>query len=65
MRITADTSRCVGAGMCVLTAPALFDQDEDDGTVVVLDPAPPPAVQPAARRAVRSCPSGALSIEEH
>ncbi|WP_143116265.1 ferredoxin [Lentzea xinjiangensis] len=34
MRIFADTGKCVGAGQCVLTEPALFDQSEDDGTII-------------------------------
>ncbi|MER7988813.1 ferredoxin [Streptomyces noursei] len=60
MRITVDTGRCVGAGQCVLTAPDLFDQD-DDGLVTVLDPAAgAPAV--AAREAAVLCPSGAISV---
>lgn len=39
MHITADRERCVGAGQCVLAAPAVFDQD-DDGLVapLTLDP---------------------------
>ncbi|WP_169949758.1 ferredoxin [Microbispora sp. H11081] len=64
MKIKADTGRCVGAGMCALTLPEVFDQSEDDGTVVVLDPGPPTALGPAVRRAVQLCPSGALSVEE-
>ncbi|MGY0055365.1 ferredoxin [Streptomyces sp. LZ34] len=62
MRINADTERCVGAGQCVLAAPALFDQD-DDGTVMVLaEPAPP--TKDAAREAAHLCPSGAITLEE-
>jgi ferredoxin len=64
VKIKADTDRCVGAGMCVLTAPDLFDQSEDEGTVVLLDPEPPASREGAVRRAVQLCPSGALSIEE-
>ncbi|AWS45016.1 ferredoxin [Streptosporangium sp. 'caverna'] len=61
MKIKADTEICIGAGMCVLTAPEVFDQSEDDGTVVLLDSDPPAAQEAAVRRAVQLCPSGALS----
>ncbi|MGW5121613.1 ferredoxin, partial [Streptomyces noursei] len=54
MRITVDTGRCVGAGQCVLTAPDLFDQD-DDGLVTVLDPT---AGASAAWAASRCCGPG-------
>ncbi|MCZ9347247.1 ferredoxin, partial [Streptomyces sp. TRM76130] len=37
MKINVDRSRCVGAGQCVLTAPALFDQGEEDGLVEVVE----------------------------
>ncbi|AKA08008.1 MULTISPECIES: ferredoxin [Streptomyces] len=60
MRITVDTGRCVGAGQCVLTAPDLFDQD-DDGLVTVLDPTAG-ASAGAAREAAALCPSGAISV---
>jgi ferredoxin len=65
MRIVADTSRCAGAGQCVLTDPALFDQREDDGTVIVLTPEPASDQQVSrARQAVHICPSQALSLRE-
>ena len=65
MRIVADTSRCAGAGQCVLTDPALFDQSEDDGTVIVLNPEPVDARQETrARQAVHICPNQALSLRE-
>jgi ferredoxin len=62
MLINADRERCIGAGMCVLTAPGAFDQSEEDGLVLLLDPEPSAAAEAAVRRAVQVCPSGALSI---
>ncbi|WSC90482.1 (4Fe-4S)-binding protein [Streptosporangium sp. NBC_01639] len=62
MKITADTEVCIGAGMCALTAPEVFDQSEEEGTVVVLDGEPPASSEAAVRRAVQLCPSGALSV---
>ncbi|KDQ65955.1 ferredoxin [Streptomyces halstedii] len=65
MRIQADTERCVGAGMCALTAPDLFDQSDEDGTVVLLSDGPRgPDADAAAREAVERCPSGALTLTE-
>ncbi|GAA4224580.1 ferredoxin [Streptosporangium album] len=62
MKITADTDVCIGAGMCALTVPEVFDQSEEEGTVVVLDGEPPASLEAAVRRAVQLCPSGALSV---
>jgi ferredoxin len=62
MRIVADTSRCVGAGQCVLTDPAVFDQSDDDGTVLLLTEHVDEAQLPAVREAVQICPSQALSL---
>ena len=59
VRVTADRDVCIGAGMCVLTAPAVFDQTED-GLVEVLVDAPEEADAAAVRAAVTLCPSGAL-----
>ena len=61
LRVHADRDVCIGAGMCVLAAGAVFDQD-DDGIVVVLDEMPDDG--PAVRKAVANCPSGALSALE-
>ena len=62
MKIKADTAVCIGSGMCALTVPEVFDQSEDDGTVVLLVVEPSPSQEAAVRRAVQLCPSGALSI---
>jgi ferredoxin len=62
MRVTADREVCIGAGMCVLTAPEVFDQD-DDGLVKLLH-ADPGSHEDAAREAARLCPSGAVQIAE-
>ena len=63
MRIAANADRCVGAGQCVLTEPAVFDQD-DDGIVVLLTDHPDAETGERARRATEVCPSQALSIVE-
>ena len=36
VRVIADRDRCIGAGQCVLSAPDVFDQSDDDGRVVIL-----------------------------
>lgn len=61
-RVEADRSRCCGSGMCTLTVPAVFDQDDADGLVVVLDPAPPRDLHEAVRDAVALCPASAISF---
>ncbi|MFE9403337.1 ferredoxin [Streptomyces sp. NPDC006530] len=63
MRVSADRDVCVGAGLCALTAPDVFDQD-DDGIVDVLTPEPEPSQRRAARQAGGLCPSGAVRIAE-
>ena len=63
MRVTADRSVCVGAGLCALTAPEVFDQD-DDGLVVVLRAEPGSDNQATAREAGNICPSGAVRIAD-
>jgi ferredoxin len=62
MKINVDRSRCVGAGQCVLTAPALFDQGEEDGLVEVLDAEPDDTQAAAARMAASVCPSGTITL---
>ncbi|HEY8243201.1 MAG: ferredoxin [Vicinamibacteria bacterium] len=55
--------KCIGAGQCVLSAPAVFDQD-DDGIVVLRDATPPPSEHEAVRKAARLCPAVAIFIDE-
>jgi ferredoxin len=62
MRITADRERCIGAGQCVLTDPEMFDQSEEDNTVILLAEQVRSEQLDRVRFAVRICPSGALSI---
>ena len=64
MRIVVDVERCRGAGLCALTAPKVFDQDEEDGTVVVLDDEPPRELHQVVSMAARLCPNSVIRLEE-
>ncbi|WP_327139162.1 ferredoxin [Nocardia sp. NBC_01327] len=64
MRVTADRNICIGAGLCALTAPAVFDQDDDEGLVIVRDAHPDNMTEPAVREALNICPSGAIAFTE-
>jgi ferredoxin len=59
VRVAANRDVCIGAGLCLLAAPAVFDQD-DEGIVVLLTEDVPPDQAAAASLAVDRCPSGAL-----
>ncbi|WP_261555736.1 MULTISPECIES: ferredoxin [Frankia] len=66
MRIVADRDRCIGAGNCVMTAPEVFDQDDDGLVAPLVDEVHPvdPASVDAARQAVARCPATALRALE-
>ncbi len=64
MRVTVHKERCCGSGQCALIAPSVFDQSDEDGTVVLLDGDPPPELLPAVRAAVNRCPANAITADE-
>jgi ferredoxin len=64
VRVHVDPDRCIGSGNCVLTAPEVFDQGEEDG-VVRLRTTDPSAEQHAlVREAVARCPAGVISVAD-
>ncbi len=64
MRVHANQEKCVGAGSCVVLAPAVFDQDDDSGIVEIRDEHPAESERNAVEQAVEFCPAQALWIEE-
>ncbi|MFE9366390.1 ferredoxin [Streptomyces sp. NPDC006978] len=57
-----DTERCIGSGMCVLTAGDVFDQREGDGKAVVVRPEPSADTWSAVRDAAGLCPTAAITL---
>ncbi len=64
MHVTVDQDRCCSSGQCVLTAPAVFDQSEEDGLVLLLQDRPADALHQQVRTAVALCPGGAISVRQ-
>jgi ferredoxin len=61
MKVTADREICMATGMCVMTAGAFFDQD-DDGIVLIASDEVPDGERRGVQNAVKLCPSGALRL---
>jgi len=62
MRVTIDRSKCVGSGNCMMTAPEVFEQD-DDGIVVLLNATPAEGQEALVRQAVELCPARVISTD--
>lgn len=62
MHIAVDTGKCCGAGQCVLTAPEVFDQRSEDGTVVLLQSEPAAGLHEAVEEAALVCPASAITL---
>lgn len=62
VKVSADRGVCIAAGNCVLTAPDVFDQSEEDGTVLLLDANPDTDRRAAVEEAAAMCPSGAITV---
>ncbi|MBL3808009.1 ferredoxin [Streptomyces diastaticus] len=64
MKITVDEEKCCGAGQCVLIAPEVFDQRDEDGIVVLLDATPPAGRHDGVREAAEVCPAAAIQVTQ-
>jgi ferredoxin len=64
MKVIVDQNKCVTSGQCVLSAPEVFDQREEDGIVVLLAETPPERLTGDVRQAVVLCPAQAIWVEE-
>jgi ferredoxin len=60
-RVEVDRERCVGSGGCEALAPDLFEVG-DDGIVEVRQPVEGEPARALTADAVRTCPTGALSL---
>lgn len=64
MKVSIDPGKCIAAGQCVMKAPMVFDQQEEDGIVILLDATPEGAAADGARLAARVCPAEVITISE-
>ncbi|MCT2584628.1 ferredoxin [Actinophytocola gossypii] len=62
MNVSVDQDKCCGAGTCVLLAPDVFDQRDEDGIVVLLDERPPGDLHETVREAASVCPGVAITV---
>lgn len=62
VRVEIDQEKCVGAGHCVRTAAAVFDQRDVDGIVVLLNAEPPANLREAVHLAATLCPAAAIRV---
>ncbi|MCA1273223.1 ferredoxin [Streptomyces sp. 7G] len=64
MRVELDQPKCVAAGQCVVAAPDVFDQRDDDGIAILLTDRPGEDLYEEVREAVAVCPAAAITLVE-
>lgn len=63
MKVMVDQARCIKNAICTGIAPEVFEIG-DDGELLVLQERPSEDLRDQVEEAVRSCPMGAIEIEE-
>ncbi|NEA35264.1 ferredoxin [Streptomyces sp. SID13031] len=63
MDVKIDEEECVGAGQCVLAAPDVFDQRDEDGVAILLQ-TPTDEQHGPTREAALLCPARAIHLSE-
>jgi ferredoxin len=64
VKIAVDQDRCVASGQCVVAAMTVFDQRDEDGIVVLLDPSPPADLAEDVHHAATVCPALAIEVAD-
>ena len=64
MRVRVDPEICQGHTLCALAAPEIFLLGEEDGHAYVATDEVPPEREEAVRKAVATCPEGAISVQD-
>ncbi|MGP4008546.1 ferredoxin [Streptomyces sp. 4N124] len=64
MRVELDEPKCVASGQCVMAAPDVFDQRDDDGVAILLAEQPGEELLDEVREAVAICPAAAIRLVE-
>ncbi|KZS68424.1 MAG: ferredoxin [Mycobacterium pseudokansasii] len=64
MKVTVDQDVCASSGNCVMHAPEVFAQRDEDGVVILRTAHPPAEHAEGARKAAAACPAMAIHIEE-
>jgi ferredoxin len=64
MRVEVDADKCIGSGVCVLIAAQVFDQNDDDGVVILLDANPPAAHHESVHEAANRCPAAVIAVHD-
>ncbi|MFE4581325.1 ferredoxin [Streptomyces chartreusis] len=60
--ISVDRGKCCGSGLCVMVAPEVFDQAEDDGLVFLRLNVVPESMETIVCQAIGACPTSAISL---
>ena len=63
MKVVVDYDKCDSNAVCVGILPQVFEV-RDDNYLYILDESPPEDLRAKLEEAVRSCPTGAISIED-
>lgn len=64
MHVEVDADKCVAAGQCVLLAPQVFDQREEDGVVILLQERPDERLHESVRESAAVCPAAVIRLTE-
>jgi ferredoxin len=62
MRVSVDLDVCQGHGVCHMTAPDVFELDEEDGHAIVQQDPVPAGQEADAQLAADSCPERAITV---
>lgn len=64
MHVELDEPKCVASGQCVMAAPDVFDQRDEDGIAILLDARPGEELHAEVREAAAICPAAAIRLAE-
>ncbi len=63
LKVTVDPQACQGYACCLMTAPVVFDLNDEIGKAIVLLPEPDEPLRELVQKAARGCPAHAITVE--